>query len=326
MLGNINLSGGEERTAADVHATLCALVTSNAASHAAWADYAAVLLDPETEAFFRARLPVPGAGGEAGGGGGGGDKASNPKKKRKLAVEAGSASVADVTHCVRCPDGVKFSVTVPADAQVGELRRAIGRQRGIPYFAIDLFLGGGEERLADGDRLNAATDTAVPSLFMLLKVVSDRLALAAIFQNTHGEGWIDKDGGWEDLEKEDPDGGLAALYGVKAVDEEGRVTELLLDENNLVGSITGEILQLSALQFLNLEGNQLTGPIPAELGQLGALTGLYLHNNQLTGPIPAELGQLGALVYLGLVGNQLTGTAAFHAHVAEHNPGCVVHV
>ena len=94
---------------------------------------------------------------------------------------------------------------------MGELRRTIGRQRGIPYFAIDLFLGGGEERLADGDRLNAATDTATPSLFMLLKVSSDRLALAAIFQNTHGEDWDRKGGGWEDLEKEDPDGGLAAL-------------------------------------------------------------------------------------------------------------------
>ena len=51
------LSGaGGEQTAADVHATLCALVTAEAAQHSAWAEYAAVLLDEETAAFFAARL------------------------------------------------------------------------------------------------------------------------------------------------------------------------------------------------------------------------------------------------------------------------------
>ena len=37
------MSGGlEERTASEVHATLCELVTTNAAAHAAWSEYAAV--------------------------------------------------------------------------------------------------------------------------------------------------------------------------------------------------------------------------------------------------------------------------------------------
>jgi hypothetical protein len=47
------LSGaGGEQTAANVHATLCALVTTEAAQHSAWAEYAAVLLDEETASFF----------------------------------------------------------------------------------------------------------------------------------------------------------------------------------------------------------------------------------------------------------------------------------
>jgi hypothetical protein len=50
------LSVGSEHTANDVHATLCALVTTQAATHPAWAEYAAVLLDGETAAFFSARL------------------------------------------------------------------------------------------------------------------------------------------------------------------------------------------------------------------------------------------------------------------------------
>ena len=52
------LGGGlEERTASEVHATLCELVTTNAAACSAWSEYAAVLLSPATVAFFEARLP-----------------------------------------------------------------------------------------------------------------------------------------------------------------------------------------------------------------------------------------------------------------------------
>ena len=46
-----------ERTAQDVHASLCALVVTEAAKNSAWADYAAMLLDEETADFFAARLP-----------------------------------------------------------------------------------------------------------------------------------------------------------------------------------------------------------------------------------------------------------------------------
>jgi hypothetical protein len=71
-------SGGDrERTAQDVHATLCALVMTEAAKHEAWADYAAVLLDEETAAFFAARLP------EAKTKAAGGESESPPSKKRK---------------------------------------------------------------------------------------------------------------------------------------------------------------------------------------------------------------------------------------------------
>ena len=59
-------SGGDrERTAQDVHDTLCALVLTEAAKHEAWSDYAAVLLDEETAAFFAARLPEAKANGES---------------------------------------------------------------------------------------------------------------------------------------------------------------------------------------------------------------------------------------------------------------------
>ena len=76
-------SGGDrERTAQDVHATLCALVMAEAAKHEAWSDYAAVLLDEETAAFFAARLP------EAKARAAGGESESPPSKKRKKQVDS----------------------------------------------------------------------------------------------------------------------------------------------------------------------------------------------------------------------------------------------
>jgi hypothetical protein len=102
--------GGGERSAQDVHATLCALVMTEAARHDAWADYAAVLLDKETAAFFAARLP------EA--------KADPPSKKRKKLDE-----VEDITLRVACLDGSSLDLTVPPRERVRELKRSIGQVR-----------------------------------------------------------------------------------------------------------------------------------------------------------------------------------------------------
>jgi hypothetical protein len=141
-------SGGEaQRTAEDVHATLCALVTSEAAKHSAWADYAAVLLDEETAAFFAARLTDSQKGATDG-------ESSPPskknKKKRKLgadtghAIESASAEVPhevslQCNHCggavpqislrVACLDGTTLDVTVPQRELVREVKRTVGQVR-----------------------------------------------------------------------------------------------------------------------------------------------------------------------------------------------------
>ena len=126
------LSGaGGEQTAADVHATLCALVTAEAAQHSAWAEYAAVLLDEETASFFAARLT-------AGKGVTDGDKANPPskkQKKRKLQADTegadGAAAVTgadqDITLRVACLDGSSLDLKVPPRELVREVKRAIGQ-------------------------------------------------------------------------------------------------------------------------------------------------------------------------------------------------------
>ena len=126
-------SGGDgERTAQDVHATLCDLVSNEAAKHEAWADYAAVLLDDETAAFFAARLTE-------GKGVTGGDESNPPsekkKKKRKLIAKSEATEspqpepVPEVSLRVACLDGTTLDVTLPEQGLVREVKRIVGQVR-----------------------------------------------------------------------------------------------------------------------------------------------------------------------------------------------------
>ena len=123
-------SGGDrERTAQDVHDTLCALVMTEAAKHEAWSDYAAVLLDEETAAFFAARLP------EAKAKAAGGESDGPPSKKRKKQTDIDEVKLArddaadDITLRVACLDGSSLELTVPPRELVREVKRAIGQVR-----------------------------------------------------------------------------------------------------------------------------------------------------------------------------------------------------
>ena len=124
-------SGGDrERTAQDVHATLCALVMAEAAKHEAWSDYAAVLLDEETAAFFAARLPEVKAKVA------GGESDSPPSKKRKKQVDSDEVELArddaaeDITLRVACLDGSSLELTVPPRELVRVVKRLIGQVSG----------------------------------------------------------------------------------------------------------------------------------------------------------------------------------------------------
>jgi hypothetical protein len=135
-------TGGDgQRTAEDVHATLCALVTTEAAKHSAWAEYAAVLLDEETAAFFAALLTdsLEVIDGES-------NPPSNKKKqkKRKLGADSGAAEDDAVPgviceHCggaapeislrVACLDGTTLDVRVAERGLVREVKLTVGQVR-----------------------------------------------------------------------------------------------------------------------------------------------------------------------------------------------------
>ena len=153
---------------------------------------------------------------------------------------------------------------------------------------------------------------------------SDRAALIALYDATGGANWTNRTNWLSD----EP---LEHWYGV-TTDDDGRVTQLLLRENNLNGPIPAAVGNLTGLVRLDFQGNQLSGSIPGSLGNLSNLEQLRLYDNQLsgsvptwlgnlsnlqwlnlrtngfTGGIPAELGRLSNLTYLNLGANDLTGT------------------
>ena len=131
-------------------------------------------------------------------------------------------------------------------------------------------------------------------------VDSDFITLVTLYGATDGASWT-YDDNWVSLEHP-----LGEWHGV-TTDGSGRVTELRLGGNQLMGEIPSELGDLDALTGLYLDQNQLTGAIPSELGDLSNLQELYLYQNQLTGAIPSELGDLSNLQELYLYQNQLTG-------------------
>ncbi len=127
----------------------------------------------------------------------------------------------------------------------------------------------------------------------------DRAALVAFHEATGGPNWTRTDGWLSDRP-------IGEWHGVR-VNEEGRVTDLLLSGNNLIGSLAPDLGSLSKLERIYLPFNGLSGRIPPELKKLSRLRDLDLGSNSLTGSIPAELGELSSLESLKLSQNSLSG-------------------
>ena len=129
----------------------------------------------------------------------------------------------------------------------------------------------------------------------------DKAVLVAFYNDTGGSDWTNNSNWLSDKP-------LSSWAGV-TTDSNGRVTQLNLSSNNLRGSLSSELGQLTSLRRLNLMENRLRGSIPSELGSLSLLENLNLARNYgLNGPLPSELGSLSNLEVLRLDENTFTGT------------------
>ena len=146
---------------------------------------------------------------------------------------------------------------------------------------------------------SGSPDTAVVTIYDPGSQATDREALEALYNATGGPDWINNTN-WLSAAP------LGEWYGVDT-DRDGRVTNLNLLLNELIGTIPPELGALSNLQQLNLWDNELSGAIPPELGSLANLQQLNLGRNNLSGAIPPELANLYNLQKLELPVNELSG-------------------
>ncbi len=154
----------------------------------------------------------------------------------------------------------------------------------------------------------ATTPTATPSVCeSRTPKTGDREVLEILYCATRGDNWSDTTNWMSDKP-------LDEWFGV-TTDDDGRVTKLstyieingIRYGNNLIGTLPGQLGNLSELERLDLSRNYLSGSIPPELGNLSNLKWLYLYNNNLSGSIPPELGNLSNLLSLYLSYNFLSG-------------------
>jgi len=86
------------------------------------------------------------------------------------------------------------------------------------------------------------------------------------------------------------------------------VTYLVLQLNNLQGSIPEELGLLTNLKELYLDYNDLNGFLPATLTKMPLLNTMTCAGNNFRGNIPTWIGDLTSMEIMGFSGNDLTGT------------------
>ncbi|KAL0215674.1 hypothetical protein P9112_007858 [Eukaryota sp. TZLM1-RC] len=129
---------------------------------------------------------------------------------------------------------------------------------------------------------------------------TEREALIAIYVALKGGDWANT---WD---IHNPGIDHCSWYGVEC--SSGRVTAIMLQENNLKGVIPSVIGCFNSLQYLKLQGNMLTGYIPSSIGHLQKLKTLDLSDSLITGRIPTTLCNLyESLQYLNLHNTRLNG-------------------
>ncbi len=133
-------------------------------------------------------------------------------------------------------------------------------------------------------------------------IQSDFDALVALYNSTDGANWT-ANSGWNTLTNEN----IETWKGVTVQGD--RVTQIILPDNNLSGTLPTELGNLTNLTQLDISGNQtITGTIPTELFKLSNLIFIDLSDNELSGNIPTDLNNLNLLQTLDLSDNQLDGS------------------
>jgi Leucine-rich repeat (LRR) protein len=84
--------------------------------------------------------------------------------------------------------------------------------------------------------------------------------------------------------------------------------EIHLNDNQIIGTIPGEILSIRELEIIRLENNKIAGQLPHGMfDRMSHLREVSVDNNLMTGTIPSENGAMVQLALLSLSNNRFEG-------------------
>lgn len=134
----------------------------------------------------------------------------------------------------------------------------------------------------------------------------ERAALLAIYRDAAGDGWTHRDNWCSDSP-------LDEWYGVET-DDEGHVTALRLRDNNLRGTLSKKLADLTHLRHIDMSRNSLGGMLCLEyrnddlLSPLSELETADFSHNELGGTLSLSWHKLERLVRLDLSSNGIEGS------------------
>ncbi|KAJ8618128.1 hypothetical protein MRB53_014314 [Persea americana] len=103
---------------------------------------------------------------------------------------------------------------------------------------------------------------------------------------------------------------LSGNIPAKLFSSEMKLIHLILDGNELTGSIPTTLGLVKTLLVLRLDRNHLSGEVPSNLNSLTDIFELNLANNQLTGPIPNLTSDMTSLNHVDLSNNSFDKSEA----------------
>eukprot|EP00534_Pseudo-nitzschia_fraudulenta_P006134 CAMPEP_0201183168 /NCGR_PEP_ID=MMETSP0851-20130426/123000_1 /ASSEMBLY_ACC=CAM_ASM_000631 /TAXON_ID=183588 /ORGANISM="Pseudo-nitzschia fraudulenta, Strain WWA7" /LENGTH=793 /DNA_ID=CAMNT_0047467857 /DNA_START=74 /DNA_END=2458 /DNA_ORIENTATION=+ len=127
---------------------------------------------------------------------------------------------------------------------------------------------------------------------------AQRFALATVYTTLGGLKW-NNSANWMTYDN------FCTWYGVSCT--QGDVTELVLGENNLDGTLPPELSLLEKLQFLMVARNKISGVLPVSLFSIPTLGTVDVGNNKITGVIPPSVGDAANLNSLNVENNAMSG-------------------
>ena len=139
----------------------------------------------------------------------------------------------------------------------------------------------------------ALASMALRGLDLSVPQVVVRYAFSSTFFATKGPGWFNSSG-WIDNED------ICSWHGIGCSADSGEIVELLLDRNNLQGSMADEIYLVETLKVLSLFGNKVLGGLSPMIANLSNLEELFLQGVLTKHPLPGEIMQLTNLKILYL--------------------------